>query len=94
MQQKKLINHFNNLYPYILISLIAFFINYHYGFVGLMPMDNTVLYNGGYRVLKGFTPFNDYWLVTGPILDYLTAFFFIYLEFPGSRLLFTHQLLI
>ena len=76
MQQKKLINHFNNLYPYILISLIAFFINYHYGFVGLMPMDNTVLYNGGYRVLKGFTPFNDYWLVTGPILDYLTAFFF------------------
>ena len=39
-------------------------------------MDNTVLYNGGYRVLNGYTPFNDYWLVTGPLLDYLNAFFF------------------
>ena len=41
-----------------------------------MPMDNTVLFNGGYRVLKGYIPFNDYWLVTGPLLDYLNAFFF------------------
>ena len=76
MQQKKLINHFKNLYPYPIVGLIAFFINYHYGFIGLMPMDNTVLYNGGYRVLNGYIPFNDYWLVTGPILDYITAFYF------------------
>ncbi len=41
-----------------------------------MPMDNTVLYNGGYRVLNGYTPFTDYWLVTGPLLDYLNALFF------------------
>ena len=41
-----------------------------------MPMDNTVLFNGGYRVLKGYTPFTDYWLVTGPLLDYLNASFF------------------
>ena len=41
-----------------------------------MPMDNTVLFNGGYRVLKGYTPFSDYWLVTGPLLDYVNAFFF------------------
>jgi hypothetical protein len=41
-----------------------------------MPMDNTVLFNGGYRVLKGNIPFTDYWLVTGPLLDYLNAFFF------------------
>ena len=42
----------------------------------MMPMDNTVLYNGGYRILNGYTPFTDYWLVTGPLLDYLNAFFF------------------
>ena len=41
-----------------------------------MPMDNFVLYNGGYRVLSGYIPFTDYWLVTGPLLDYLNAFFF------------------
>lgn len=39
-------------------------------------MDNTVLYNGGYRVLNGYVPFSDYWLVTGPLLDYINAFFF------------------
>ena len=55
---------------------ISFFVNYHYGFIGIMPMDNTVLFNGGFRILKGYTPFTDYWLVTGPLLDYLNAFFF------------------
>ena len=39
-------------------------------------MDNFVLYNGGYKVLNGYVPFNDYWLVTGPLLDYLNAFYF------------------
>ena len=42
-----------------------------------MPSDNTVLYNGGYKVLNGYIPFNDYWLVTGPLLDYINAFFFL-----------------
>ena len=42
-----------------------------------MPMDNFVLYNGGHRVLNGYIPFTDYWLVTGPLLDYLNAFFFL-----------------
>ena len=44
--------------------------------IGINAMDNFVLYNGGYRVLNGFVPFNDYWLVTGPLLDYLNSFFF------------------
>ena len=62
----------------ILTSLIfAFSINYHYGFIGIMPGDNTVLYNGGYRIFNGYVPFSDYWLVTGPLLDYLNAFFFL-----------------
>ena len=44
--------------------------------IGINAMDNFVLYNGGYRVLNGFVPFNDYWLITGPLLDYLNSFFF------------------
>ena len=76
MQLKKLIQNYSN---FILVSLLAgfsFLINFHYGFIGLMPMDNTVLFNGGFRVLNGYVPFSDYWLVTGPLLDYLNAFFF------------------
>lgn len=60
-----------------LLGLFSFSINYYYGFIGVMPMDNFVLYNGGYRVLNGYIPFTDYWLVTGPLLDYLNAFFFL-----------------
>jgi len=79
MQPKKLIQTYKNLLPVLLIGIFSFTINYHYGFIGIMPMDNTVLYNGGYRVLNGYVPFSDYWLVTGPLLDYLNALFFLIL---------------
>ena len=76
MQPKKLIQSYKDLGPILLIGIFSFVINYHYGFIGIMPMDNTVLYNGGYRILNGYIPFSDYWLVTGPLLDYLNALFF------------------
>ena len=79
MQLKKLILHYKSFLPIFLLGTFAFLINYHYGFVGIMPGDNTVLYNGGYKVLNGYTPFSDYWLVTGPLLDYINAFFFLIL---------------
>ena len=76
MPQKKLIPTYNNKILIFFLAITAFLINYYYGFIGVMPMDNTVLFNGGYRILKGYIPFTDYWLVTGPLLDYLNAFFF------------------
>ena len=76
MQPKKLIQNYKNFLSIFLLGVFSFLINYHYGFIGIMPMDNTVLFNGGYRVLNGYVPFSDYWLVTGPLLDYLNAIFF------------------
>ena len=76
MQQKKSIQSYKNILFIFILGVFSFLINYYYGFIGMMPMDNTVLYNGGYRVLSGYVPFTDYWLVTGPLLDYLNAFFF------------------
>ena len=76
MQQKKLILHYKRYLPVIVLGFFSFFINFYYGFIGVMPMDNFVLYNGGYRILNGYIPFTDYWLVTGPLLDYLNALFF------------------
>ena len=76
MQLKKLIQNYSNLILVSLLASFSFLINFYYGFIGLMPMDNTVLFNGGFRVLNGYVPFSDYWLVTGPLLDYLNAFFF------------------
>lgn len=71
-----MIKAYKDYFIILLLGIFSFYINFHYAHVGVMPMDNFVLYNGGYRVLKGFVPFNDYWLVTGPLLDYLNAFFF------------------
>jgi hypothetical protein len=76
MLRKKLTQNYKDIILVFLLSILSFLINYYYGFIGMMPMDNTVLFNGGYRVLKGYVPFSDYWLVTGPLLDYLNAFFF------------------
>ncbi len=76
MQLKKLTHLYKYFLSILLLGTFSFLINYHYGFIGLMPMDNTVLFNGGYRVLNGYIPFTDYWLVTGPLLDYLNALFF------------------
>ena len=58
------------------LSIFSFFINKHYANLGMEPMDTFVLYNGGYKVLNGLIPFKDYWLTTGPLMDYINALFF------------------
>ena len=92
MQLKKLIQNYKNLFSVFLLGIFSFLINYYYGFIGIMPMDNTVLFNGGFRVLKGYVPFTDYWLVTGPLLDYLNAFFFKLLGLSWSTFIFHSSL--
>ena len=39
-------------------------------------MDSFHFFDSGYRVLNGDVPFIDYWLVKGPLLDYMQALFF------------------
>ena len=73
--QKNIFPKKNNIYV-IVIILFSFTVNFYYSHIGVNPMDNFVLYNGGYRILNGYIPFKDYWLVTGPLLDYINALFF------------------
>ena len=62
---------------YILfLFLFSIIVNQYYGNIGLFPMDSAHFFDSGYRVLNGDTPFQDYWLVKGPILDYIQAIFF------------------
>tara|TARA_Y200000002_G_scaffold169948_1_gene140163 strand:- start:3289 stop:4839 length:1551 start_codon:yes stop_codon:yes gene_type:complete len=69
-------NKFYYLSLYIILIIFSFLVNFYYSSLGVEPMDSFVLFNGGYKVLNGLTPFKDYWLVTGPLMDYLNAFFF------------------
>lgn len=61
----------------ILLLVFAFSINRHFANYGVEPMDTFVLYGGGYKVMNGLVPFKDYWLTTGPLMDYLSSLFFM-----------------
>ena len=64
---------------FYLIFLLLFSIsfNQYYGNLGVCPIDSFWFFNSGYDVLNGHYPFKDYWTVTGPLLDYLQALFFL-----------------
>ena len=73
-------NKFYYLSLYLVIFIFSFLVNFYYSNFGVEPMDTFVLFNGGYKVLNGLIPFKDYWLVTGPLMDYLNAIFFKILD--------------
>ena len=49
-----------NFSLFLIVILFSFLVNVYYSSFGVEPMDSFVLYNGG----------------TGPLMDYLNAFFF------------------
>ena len=59
----------------ILFSLV---INQYYGNKGIFPLDSFSHFDTGYRILLGEHPFKDYWIVSGPIIDYLQAIIFYF----------------
>ena len=69
----------NNVTYYLkvlFLILFSFFISYYYGFKGIIPLDDFVNLNSGYRFYTGDLPFRDYYEVTGPVLSILQGFFF------------------
>ena len=71
----KLFSHKDKIFIFLLFLFSVLF-NQYYGNKGIFPMDSTHFFDSGFRVLKGEVPFVDYWLVKGPLLDYIQAIFF------------------
>ena len=64
-----------------LLTVFSVIINQYYGNKGIFPIDSFHFFDSGYRILNGEVPFLDYWVVKGPLLDYLQAgFFYIFGE--------------
>jgi len=65
----------------IIIFLILFSIlfNQYYGNKGVFPHDSFSHFETGYRILLGEYPFKDYWVISGPFVDYLQGLFFLIL---------------
>jgi hypothetical protein len=48
----------------------------HYGRIGFMPLDQSIVFDGGWRVLSGQVPFRDFTTPSGAIPILLQALFF------------------
>ena len=63
----------------ILVTILILFsllINQYYGNKGIFPVDSLAHFDTGFRILLGEHPFKNYWIVSGPLLDYIQAIFF------------------
>ncbi len=66
----------SNLIGLIIVGLVAVMVNQYYGNLGLFPHDSLSHFETGARITKGFHPFKDFWIVSGPFIDYSQAFIF------------------
>ena len=87
-------NYIRNNYHFHLLLIIASigFVLF-YGFRGIYPIDSFIIFNSGYNILNGIHPFKDYWSISGPILDYIQALFFLIFGFNWKSYVL-HALLI
>ena len=75
---KKKIN--KNILYILFLSLFSFLFNFYYGYKGIFPIDSFLIFDAAYNITSGNHPFKDYWLITGPFLDYVQALFFLHLD--------------
>ena len=62
----------------LILFLFSLLINQYYGNKGIFPLDSFSHFDTGYRILLGEHPFKDYWIVSGPLIDYLQAIIFYF----------------
>tara|TARA_B100001123_G_scaffold133061_1_gene154192 strand:+ start:1044 stop:2612 length:1569 start_codon:yes stop_codon:yes gene_type:complete len=60
----------------LLLILFSLLINQYYGNKGVFPIDSFSHFDTGFRILLGEYPFKDYWVISGPFVDYLQSIFF------------------
>ena len=66
----------NKIYLLIL-AIFSIGINQYFGNRGVFPIDSFLIFDSAYNIISGSHPFKDYWLITGPLLDYFQSLFFI-----------------
>ena len=62
----------------VFLFLFSLLINQYYGNRGIFPVDSFSHFDTGSRILLGEYPFKDYWIISGPFVDYLQAIFFYF----------------
>ena len=65
------------LIAYLLLAVFSFYINYYFANIGLYPIDTFTFFDSGYLILQNYHPIKDYWVISGILVDYLQALFFL-----------------
>ena len=60
-----------------ILILFSILINQYYGNRGVFPIDSFLIFDAAFNIISGNHPFKDYWLITGPFVDYIQSFFFL-----------------
>ena len=68
-----------NAFLYFFIFIFSFSVNYFYANLGVLPIDTFAFFDTAYNILLERHPFKDIWVTTGPVVDYMQAFFFKFL---------------
>jgi len=68
--------YYFKIFLILVISIFSFGVNYYYGNRGVFPQDSFLHFDSAFRILNGDDPFEDYWTVSAPFVDYLQAIFF------------------
>ena len=63
---------------FIILILFSILINQYYGNKGVFPVDSFSHFDTGFRILLGEHPFKNYWIISGPLVDYIQAIFFYF----------------
>jgi len=60
-----------------ILVIFSIFFNQYIANKGAFPIDSFLIFDAAFNIIYGNHPFKDYWLITGPFLDYLQSFFFM-----------------
>jgi len=66
-----------NIIYLITLSVFSLFINQYVASRGIFPIDSFLAFDSAFNIISGQHPFKDYWLITGPFVDYIQAAFFL-----------------
>ena len=66
-----------NIIYLIILAIFSIFINQYTANRGVFPIDSFLIFDSAYNIVNGYHPFKDYWLITGPFVDYIQSLFFM-----------------
>ncbi len=74
MKKKKISQE--NFFGLVIASIFSVGVNQYYANLGVFPHDSFSHFDTGNMILNGFHPFSDFWIVSGPFIDYFQALLF------------------